>query len=209
MIPSSLLPLVERLGWTLLHSLWQGALAWIAWQVASTLLRHRSARIRYLAACAALAFATLAPWITFFTIDLHQRLEMARPLPPSPLPASTTPTPGPLISLPLLDQHPDPQTSLSAFTAPQSAFDQKSLFPRSVLPWLVATWMSGFIWHLLRLAHGWRQTLRLASVPLAPPANELLRRLTALAQQLRLRRDIRIGETLHVAVPTVIGWLHP
>jgi hypothetical protein len=56
-------PAVEAIGWTLLHSLWEGAT--VAAVLGATLLILRTARARYLAACAAL-FALLA----LFTLTL-------------------------------------------------------------------------------------------------------------------------------------------
>src|SRR5437763_5317428 len=46
--------LVYRLGWTLLHSIWLGALVAALLALATQPLRRRSANARYLAGCAAL-----------------------------------------------------------------------------------------------------------------------------------------------------------
>ncbi|MBC8870304.1 MAG: HEAT repeat domain-containing protein [Planctomycetes bacterium] len=45
----------HRLGWTLLHSLWQLAFIWASFSMLFLALRRRSASARYVAACAALA----------------------------------------------------------------------------------------------------------------------------------------------------------
>jgi GWxTD domain-containing protein len=64
---------IQRLGWTLLHFLWQGTAIVIVY----ALLRHWLARLlsangRYLLACAALAAMTIAPPVTFLlTPDVH------------------------------------------------------------------------------------------------------------------------------------------
>ena len=59
-------PWVDRLGWTLLHFLWQGVL--IAAVYAATrkwCVRTSSPNARYLLACAALAAMAIAPVLTW------------------------------------------------------------------------------------------------------------------------------------------------
>lgn len=58
-------PWVARLGWTMLHSLWQGAL--LAGLLAA--LRTSSAKMRYGLACGALAGMTAAPVLTFLWLS--------------------------------------------------------------------------------------------------------------------------------------------
>ena len=60
---------VERLGWTLLHFLWQGVLIAKLFAAARGLAgRSLSPRVRYAWACAALAAMALAPVATFALI---------------------------------------------------------------------------------------------------------------------------------------------
>src|SRR5215510_16543604 len=57
-------PLTHRLGWALLHSLWQGAFAAVLFGLLRYALRRASARARYLAACFCLFLLATAPAIT-------------------------------------------------------------------------------------------------------------------------------------------------
>ncbi len=60
-------PWVVRLGWALLHFLWQGTLIAVAFAVIRALLaRSLSAHARYLLACATLGTMTIAPVLTYF-----------------------------------------------------------------------------------------------------------------------------------------------
>jgi GWxTD domain-containing protein len=60
---------VQRLGWTLLHFLWQGtAIALVYAMLRSLLARSLSAKGRYTLACAALAVMAMAPALTFLLI---------------------------------------------------------------------------------------------------------------------------------------------
>src|SRR5215472_11954483 len=58
-------PMLEALGWTLLHFLWQGTLVAVLLAVADTFLRKRPANIRYAASCAAMLLLLVLPAITF------------------------------------------------------------------------------------------------------------------------------------------------
>ena len=56
---------LDRLGWALVHFLWQGATVAAALAVALAMLRHRSAAARYRTAFAALSVLAAAPIVTF------------------------------------------------------------------------------------------------------------------------------------------------
>ena len=59
-------PWVERLGWTLVHFLWQGALIAALYAVARSWFgRTRTTAFRYLVSCAALLAMVIAPIVTF------------------------------------------------------------------------------------------------------------------------------------------------
>src|SRR3954462_8435700 len=60
-------PLTERLGWTLLHFLWQGILVAALYALARAVAGGRiSARGRYAIACASLSAITAAPALTYW-----------------------------------------------------------------------------------------------------------------------------------------------
>ena len=60
-------PWTERLGWTLLHFLWQGILVAALYAVARALAGDRiSARGRYAIACASLLAMTASPAVTYW-----------------------------------------------------------------------------------------------------------------------------------------------
>src|SRR5688500_11694338 len=55
----------QQLGWTLLHSLWQGAAVALVLALALLALRGSRPQARYLASCAAMALLALLPALTF------------------------------------------------------------------------------------------------------------------------------------------------
>lgn len=59
-------PVIDSLGWTLLHFLWQGALLGCVTAIALTLLRNAGAEYRYNIACAALLACLVWPALAFY-----------------------------------------------------------------------------------------------------------------------------------------------
>ena len=60
---------VQRLGWTLLHFLWQGSMIVIVYAILRRVLaRSIGAQGRYVLACMALAAMAVAPPLTFLVI---------------------------------------------------------------------------------------------------------------------------------------------
>ena len=55
---------VERIGWMLLHSVWQIALVAVVYAWVASLLRSRSANSRYLVGCVAILLMVFAPVVT-------------------------------------------------------------------------------------------------------------------------------------------------
>jgi hypothetical protein len=195
----------ERLVWMLAHSLWQIALAWILLKLALTGLRKRSAQARYVVCCAALSVATLAPWATFFSLDLGQRLQSAKT-------GARVDGGGPVHSA--TEERPairgSPRGVMEGRVASVEALRERlseGLIP--FFPWIAAAWLLGTSFCWIRLILGWRATRRLARAPLGPlPAHaaELFRNL---CQKLGVDRAIRIGISVLVEIPTVVGWLKP
>ncbi len=58
-------PVVERLGWTLVHFVWQGVIVWACLAIALWRMKNYTAPARYLASCAALIVLVVLPVLTF------------------------------------------------------------------------------------------------------------------------------------------------
>src|SRR5690348_3430526 len=65
------LPAVQRLGWTLLHSLWEGAAVAAALAIVLAALRRGGPQARYVASCAALLSMAVLPLATFFRVEVQ------------------------------------------------------------------------------------------------------------------------------------------
>ncbi len=177
------------LGWTLLHFLWQGALIALLLWCALGLVESRAARLRYALCCAALALLPLVPAATFVSLGgidaLHSR------------------APAPTVSS-LVDVHAALDGgSLQPWTV-RLAYDLDAAAP--ILPWI---WFAGVTLCAARLGTGLlaaRRMTRAATPASDDPVREIF---TAVRAELGITKLVRLLQSTHVDVPTVVGWLSP
>jgi bla regulator protein BlaR1 len=186
---------VQALGWTLLHSLWQGALVALALSVLLVFLNRQSAQVRYFIAVTAL-FTTMALAVfTFFSVYR------------SAVPATVYKTSGYALSA--------PATSLPLVKAESSWFD--SLFSATFfssyfekhLPLIVTLWFMGLLVMALRMLGGLAYVQRLKNYQNQPLGERWQTKLDELRQQLGLQKPVKLLESLQVKVPMAIGYLKP
>ncbi len=188
-------PWVERLGWTLVHFLWQGLAIAILYAAARRIVaRTASPNARYLLACAALGAMVVAPlatWDLMRTSDAG--LDAAYRIGSIPRAASATAA---------------TTTTTAALPALVRA-TVSSVAPGEFLFWVVMVWLAGVLVFWVRLVGGWVVTARMRSmlVRRAPPEwQEILGRLS---ERMGLSRPVRLLISALVQVPTVVGWLRP
>jgi bla regulator protein BlaR1 len=197
---------VERLGWMLIHSLWEDVVIWLLLKTALIGLQKKSAQARYLAACVALVAMAVLPWLTFGSMDLSARLQTAA--------ASSLPAFVPAETKSALSVAPA-ETPSAPVTPPADSWGNgkdsvsRENLLNAVLPWLVAGWAVGVALFAVRLCISWRYLRRLAVLPLTQLSVEWQRRLDELCLTAGVRVFVRAGETAAVLAPIVIGWLRP
>jgi len=186
-------PWVERLGWTLVHFLWQGLLIALLYEAARRgVARAWTANARYLLACAALAAMLAAPLVTWAVM---------RPLDANPVAASRIQSSPPAASARGIAN----TTTLPAYVrATVSAVEHPQL-----LVWVVMVWLAGAVVFWVRLAGGWVVAARMRSVSVRQAPQEWQQILRKLSAQIGLSRPVRLLISALVQVPTVIGWLRP
>ena len=183
---------VERLGWTLVHFLWQGLSIALLYAAARRIMPRRSSpNGRYLLACAALAAMMAAPLATWCLIQ--------------------QPDANPAAAYHIRNTPPVPSTTgAAAATLPDSVrATVPRVQPAQFLAWIVMVWLAGAAAFLFRLAGGWVVAARMRSmlVRRAPP--EWQKALSRLGAQIRLSRPVPLLVSAVVQVPTVVGWLRP
>jgi len=175
---------IEALGWTILHSLWQGALiAGIAW-IALRALRNFEARTRYRVAFAALALIPLLALGTFIRVyEAPQPIEFSAAQP----------------YYIIIDDAP----AIAAAAAGES-FQWSSL-----LPYVVLLWMAGALFFALRFAGGllFLRRLRLGEQKGLPW--HVNAQLNDWSRRLNIGRKVRIAESLLARTPMLIGYFKP
>ena len=182
----------QALGWALVDSLWQNALAAAGLAALLAIIPVGAARTRY-----ALATLTLA-------------LMLALPVATAVRLSETSPWTGDAVSatssgLPGAASGPGPQAVPAS--APAAARIHAALEP--ALPWVVLVWFGGVVALSLRLASGWLVARRLGTVGTFPVPETCGEAVARLAGRLRVTRPVRVLESAVVQVPAVIGWLRP
>ncbi len=172
-------PPARALGWTLFHSLWEGALA--ATALSGVLFAVRSARARYAAACMAM-LAIFAAFICTFAVVMPQQngdgAAIVRTIPPVPDHNSGAIT-----------------RTLAGLTA------------SDLLPWVVPFWMAGVILCQLRGLASWTAARRLRRRGVCRAPEVWLERLQQLQMKLGMSKQVDLLESCLVEAPVVIGYL--
>ena len=185
---------VQALGWTILHSLWQGALVALALSVLLLFLNRQSAQVRYFISVTAL-FTTLAlAVITFFSLYRSAAPETAKQATAAFSAGNAT----------ILAAETETGWFGNLFsTTFFSAYFEKHL------PLLVTLWFMGLLVMALRMLGGLAYVQRIKSYQTKPLGDRWQNRLQALQQELGLKKPVKLLESLQVKVPMAIGYLKP
>ncbi|WP_210520581.1 M56 family metallopeptidase [Hymenobacter terricola] len=223
--------LTRALGWTLLHSLWQGALVAAVLAGALLLLRRQRAEVRYVASAGALGMVVALAGITFglyFNAGAGNggmlrpgTLQGTRvlPLKPAGKPvANVSAAAGPIgqvtteanvksgpvavVAGRRLEAHSTPQPLSQALQTGLRYFDNH-------LPLLVVAWLLGLLAMSLRMLGGLLYVQRLRRYRVRPLPAVWQERLAALAARSGIRRPVALLESALVQVPLVVGHLRP
>jgi bla regulator protein blaR1 len=185
--------LVKALGWTLLHSLWQGALLAVLLSLLLLVLHRHSASIRYRVASLSMGLLLVMAGITFFQVYEPATAAQVTSIRQA-VSTATVQT-----SIPVL---PEAGWWGSVTHEFQGYFGQH-------LPLIVTIWLLGLTAMLLRLVGGWAYTRRLRSYHLKPLPLEWQQRVQVLSQKLGLKKLVQLAESGLVKVPAVVGHLQP
>jgi len=225
--------LVERLGWTLLHSLWQCTLIGCLLAVVLKMLGGRSAQIRYVACTVAQAAVTVLLPLTFAFVTPGPvepaRADRGEEVAFSDRFVTEQPPAGPpeefssdrIVVEANAEAQFGAERGRDASVAP--AIDQSGggawwgrLSPEVVRAWvapwldtLVAWWGCGVLLFSLRPSIGWLALRRLRTRGVAEVPAELRDLARDVANKLGLKRAVRVVHSKLVEVPAVIGWLAP
>ena len=209
--------LVEPIGWTLVHSIWQLACLAAVLALFIRLLGRRSANARYALCGLILCLMVALPAVTYCLYVPSMEITID----------SQSTTPGPV--LPLAEQEPvgeqsigiDPpidvpltvdvsQSGSSAWKTPnvRTAFALKPLV-RPSLPWIVTAWMAGVFFNSVWNLGGWIAVQRMARLGTRPVSHAVQETFAELTARLESISCIQVVESVIVQAPCVIGWIRP
>jgi uncharacterized protein (TIGR03435 family) len=192
---------IDVAGWTLVHSVWQGAVIAALLATALRFLRAARPQARYGTACAALAVMLSAPVVTAVVIGSASRTRLFMDsirLVGSPQGAAV----GEAATAPVTSAHGATSTSVTEFPPRPRQTD-------TAFAALVTLWLAGVLTLLGKLAVGcWRvRNLQLAAR--LEPVSRWQSLAEDLAERLQLARGFSVIDSARIATPTVIGWLRP
>lgn len=217
--------LVWRIGWTLLHSIWQLALIALLTSLIVASLSRRSANARYWVACGGLALFYVPLVATFALIPPQRGANTAATVVPDGTPSLGATESGETSVIPGIDPaiRPFPVEIRKAELASVKVLSEGTQEPESLsfgksqpaeraiawLPWIVGFWVT--VVSLLSISNlgGWLVVQRLKQSALLPTTNAIGDRLQQLAKQMGILQTVRLLESLQIDTPMVIGWLRP
>jgi bla regulator protein blaR1 len=180
--------LLQALGWTLLHFVWQGAALAGLFGVANTICRQ--ATTRYALAVIALVLMIAAPVITF-TALVQQKDPAVRYGARGTSASAAKPVQG--VSVTARPSAPEPETSASE--------------PAVIL--FVEAWFLGVVLLSLRTAGGLFVIERMRRIKMKPVGRELYLKCIALQLKMGFERVIRYCECDCLDAPAAFGWIRP
>ncbi|MBX2873626.1 MAG: M48 family metalloprotease [Saprospiraceae bacterium] len=188
--------LSEVLGWTILHSLWQGTLIFFLLQLCLRLLRKRSSsHLRYLLLSGALL--SLFSWVV---LTFYQKASEIFSSNLTPLPSQEL---GPIPSF----------ESIITIEAASSWWNdfwwQAELFMQMYADQLAYCWLVGVLLFSLRWLGGFYFTYRLRRVGTIAVPEAWEKQVQQLSIQLGVRKSVSIVASMKVQVPLVVGHLKP
>jgi len=181
--------LLQALGWTLLHFVWQGAALAALFSVAIALSRQASTR--YALAVITLFLMMAAPVITFTWLT-RQKDPAASYGARGASASAAKPVQG--VSVAARPSAPAPETPASQ--------------PAAIL-WFVEAWFLGVVLLSLRTAGGLFVIERMRRKQLRPVGRELYLKCIALQLRMGFERVIRYCECDRLDAPAAFGWIRP
>ncbi len=190
-------PFIHRLGWTLVHFLWQGAAVGLIYLCLRHLLKGRSPQARYHLALGTMAVLAALPVITF----LHLAGSVAGVDPQLAVHAVNTVTASPA--------HSSAAVQNSAAGMQFSVAGMLRHWLQPLIPWAVPLWLLGVCIASIRVFRSWRNAYRISSTATFIHLEDWQTKVQQLCLQFGIRKVVRLAVSAGVVVPSVIGWLKP
>src|SRR5580658_10053818 len=182
-------PILEALGWALLHFVWRGTLLALLLLAFQTLTRTAPAPVRYAAGCIVMLLM-----FSVFAATVFQRF----PTTPTPVIRNTLTAAVPLSPMKAKDVSPPIAPSLPMQSLPTGPPD-----------WIACLWLLGVFALSAYTAIGLARVQRLKRQGLQPVDAAWIQTLENVSRRLGVTRLVRLYTSALAETPSVIGWLRP
>jgi len=173
-------PLAKAVGWTIFHSVWEGAI--VAAILFTALAVIRSSRIRYAFACLAMLGILAA-----FVVTLSRSMPTGFGTPATVTRSFASASPG-------------------GQRLPEISVELRMA---AVLPWLTPFWIAGVILFHLRTITSWTMAGRLRRKGVCRAPDGWQERLNRLRERVGVTKTVLLLETVFAQAPVLIGCLRP
>ncbi len=199
-------PMIEEIGWVLVHFIWQGALIAGIYAFLQRLLIHSSANLRYITGCVCLLIMLACPVLSATKIIFA---------------AKDTPVSSALDGLLFNERYGgfgeetpgDSNTTIADKpVSTQNASSPINLslsFLQPYLPWLVLLWFAGVAALSFRLLGNWISLKYVCGHYTRPVSEHYEILCRTLAERMGIHRYIRCFESARIDAPSTIGWIKP
>ena len=219
-------PFIERLGWVLIHSLWQLAVLAAAAFVVHRAMQRTSAAARYAVLLAMLGLLVAAPLVTWSLLPVPEAISAPEPtaMLPEPVPApapkveavapAVAPIPVVIPSAPpIVPITPAPVVASLPAAIPEPVQPSWSEWAQQVItPWLstiVWGWSLGVLAFAIRPLWSWFTVRQLRTQGVSPVPESVQAALAETARRLGMTQAVRVLQSTIVQVPIVAGYLKP
>lgn len=202
------LPVVERIGWTLLHFIWQGALISTLYAILILLVKKSVPNTRYIAGCISLCVMMGCAVYTFSFVRVSAESITAfdNPYQHNEIKTDTQAT-----------QH-NELTNKTVITATidnpveasqTTSWEFSTHLLKPYLPWLAGIWFAGVLLLSVRLVGGWVITQQLRHKYVEPVTEQCQMMLQHVMKQMRVHQTVDCLESQLVLSPITFGWIKP
>ncbi|MDA3929446.1 MAG: M56 family metallopeptidase [Prolixibacteraceae bacterium] len=195
--------LIEAIGWTIIHSLWQGAIVAIVLSILLIFLRKNSAQVKYIISFFSLLIMLSIAALTFVNTYTYAKEKAV-------LKENITTNPGYIKTY--LEQNIANKTlteeEIGEATINLKLVKVRSFFQRN-FNIICSVWMLGMLFLIIRMLGGLLYTRRLRSYQIIELSEEWLSKIEAYSQKLGLKRKVNAFFSPLANGPITLGTFKP
>jgi beta-lactamase regulating signal transducer with metallopeptidase domain len=194
--------LIEAMGWTLFHSVWQGAIVAMALLAVLYLFQKFSARVRYL-----LAYSSLLVFLTWTITGFAASYNYA--VQKNDLKEAILNQPGQIVSMLTGKLNADEAKQTTSMSGTNYRWLEFRAAMQRNFHIVFSLWLVGVFYFLFRMTGGMLYLVRLRNYQTFLPPSEWVERVEGLKNKLGLKQKVAVMQSALSKIPLVIGHLKP